>query len=137
MENLLARPQYLDQLISFRDKKLIKVITGIRRCGKSTLLDLFTRHLKEQGVEDRQVVHINMEDPEYHELDDYKKLYNFIKERLCEDCMNYIIIDEVQAVTDFQKAVDGLYIKKNCDVYITGSNSQILSGELAALLSGR
>ena len=137
MEKLLERPQYLDQLISFRDKKLIKVVTGIRRCGKSTLLDLFTEHLKEQGVEDRQIIHINMEEPEYDELDTYKKLYNFIKERLCTDCMNYIIIDEVQAVPDFQKAVDGLYVKKNCDVYITGSNSQILSGELATLLSGR
>jgi predicted AAA+ superfamily ATPase len=137
MEKLLARPQYLDQLISFKDKKLIKVVTGIRRCGKSTLLDLFTEYLKGQGVEDRQIIHINMEDPDYDELDDYQKLYNYIKKRLCADCMNYVIIDEVQAVKEFQKAVDGLYIKKNCDVYITGSNSQILSGELATLLSGR
>ena len=137
MAKLLARPQYLDQLISFKDKELIKVVTGIRRCGKSTLLNVFMEHLKAQGVEDRQIIHINMEDPDYDELDDYKKLYNFIKERLCDGCMNYIIIDEVQAVTDFQRAVDGLYIKKNCDVYITGSNSQILSGELVTLLSGR
>lgn len=137
MEKLLARPQYLDQLISFKDKKLIKVVTGIRRCGKSTLLDLFMEDLKAQGVEDNQIIFINMEDPDYSELEDYKKLYNFIKERLCEDQMNYIIIDEVQAVVDFQKVVDGLYIKRYCDVYITGSNSQILSGELATLLSGR
>ena len=137
MEALIARPQYLDQLISFRDKRLIKVITGIRRCGKSTLLDLFIEYLREQGVAERQIIHINMENPEYDELSDYKKLYDYIKERLCDDCMNYVFIDEVQAVQDFQRAVDGLYIKKNCDVYITGSNSQILSGELATLLSGR
>jgi predicted AAA+ superfamily ATPase len=137
MENLLSRPQYLDQLISFKEKKLIKVITGIRRCGKSTLLDLYVQYLKEQGVEDRQIIHINMEMPEYDELDTDKKLYHFVKAKLCQDCMNYILIDEVQAVTNFQKAIDGLYVSKNCDVYITGSNAQILSGELATLLSGR
>ena len=137
MEKLLSRPQYLEQLISFKDKKLIKVVTGIRRCGKSTLLDLFVRYLIEQGIQDRQIIHINMEDPEYDELDTYKKLYDFIKKRLCDDCMNYIIIDEVQTVNEFQRAVDGLYIRQNCDVYITGSNSRILSGELATLLSGR
>lgn len=137
MNGLIARPQYLDQLVSFRDKKLIKVITGIRRCGKSTLLELYMDYLKKQGVEDRQIIHVNLELPDFDELDTYKKLYDFIKERLCQDCMNYIIIDEVQAVTDFQKAVDGLYVNKNCDVYITGSNAQILSGELATLLSGR
>ncbi|MDR1206641.1 MAG: ATP-binding protein [Peptococcaceae bacterium] len=134
---MILRPQYLDQLTGFRDKHLIKVVTGIRRCGKSTLLDLYTDYLKKQGVEERQIIRLNLEFPEYHELQTYMQLYRYIKERMQEDCMNYIIIDEVQTVPEFQKAVDGLYVHKNCDVYITGSNAYILSGDLATLLSGR
>ncbi|GHT79296.1 ATPase [Actinomycetota bacterium] len=137
MTGLLSRPQYLEQLISFRDKQLIKVVTGIRRCGKSTLFDLYSDYLKEQGVEDRQIIRLNLEYPEYHELQTYMQLYDYIKAQLQGDCMNYVFIDEVQTVPEFQKAVDGLYVRKNCDVYITGSNAQILSGELATLLSGR
>lgn len=137
MKKLIARPDYLEQLIRFRDKKLIKVITGIRRCGKSTLLDLYEDYLKSQGVEDRQVIRLNLEFPEYHELQTYMQLYDYIKKQLQDDCMNYIFIDEVQTIPEFQKAVDGLYVHKNCDVYITGSNAHILSGELATLLSGR
>ena len=137
MKKLIARPDYLEQLIRFRDKKLIKVITGIRRCGKSTLLDLYEDYLKSQGVEDRQVIRLNLEFPEYHELQTYMQLYDYIKKQLQEDCMNYVFIDEVQTIPEFQKAVDGLYVRKNCDVYITGSNAHILSGELATLLSGR
>ncbi|NLL95576.1 MAG: ATP-binding protein [Clostridiaceae bacterium] len=137
MSELIARPDYLEQLIRFRDKKLIKVITGIRRCGKSTLLDLYEDYLKSQGVEDRQVIRLNLEFPEYHELQTYMQLYDYIKKQLQEDCMNYVFIDEVQTIPEFQKAVDGLYVRKNCDVYITGSNAHILSGELATLLSGR
>ncbi|MCL2496877.1 MAG: AAA family ATPase [Clostridiales bacterium] len=121
MNGLISRPQYLDRLVSFRDKHLIKVITGIRRCGKSTLLDIYTNYLLDQGVEDRQIIRLNLEFPEYHELQTYMQLYNYIKEQMQEDCMNYIFIDEVQTVPEFQKAVDGLYIRKNCDVYITGS----------------
>ncbi|MDR1409062.1 MAG: ATP-binding protein [Oscillospiraceae bacterium] len=137
MSGLLSRPQYLEQLISFRDKQLIKVVTGIRRCGKSTLFDLYTDYLKEQGVEERQIIRLNLEYPEYHDLQTYMQLYDYIKAQLQDDCMNYVFIDEVQTVPEFQKAVDGLYVRKNCDVYITGSNAQILSGELATLLSGR
>jgi len=137
MNKLIPRPDYLGQLIRFRDKKLIKVITGIRRCGKSTLFDLFEDYLKSQGVEERQIIRLNLEYPEYHELQTYMQLYDYVKERLCEDCMNYIFIDEVQTIPEFQKAVDGLYVRKNCDVYITGSNAHIHSGELATLLSGR
>jgi predicted AAA+ superfamily ATPase len=131
------RPEYLSELIAFREKELIKAVTGIRRCGKSTLFDLYIDWLKEQGVEDRQIIRINLEYPEFHELETYKELYNYVKVRLQDDCMNYIFIDEVQAVTEFEKAVDGLYVRKNCDVYITGSNAKLLSGELATLLSGR
>ncbi len=137
MSKLIMRQQYLDRLISFRDKDLIKVITGIRRCGKSTLFDLYEAYLKEQGVQDRQIIRLNLEFPEYHEMQTYRQLYAYIKEQLCEDCMNYIFLDEVQTVPEFQKAVDGLYVHKNCDVYITGSNAHILSGDLATLLSGR
>ena len=137
MNKMIERPEYLKRLISFRDKQLIKVISGIRRCGKSTLFDLYTDYLLENGVEKKQIVHINLEDPDYHELKTYMQLYEYIKEQLNEKCMNYIFIDEVQTIPEFQKAVDGLHIKKNCDVYITGSNASLLSGELATLLSGR
>ncbi|GHU65105.1 ATPase [Clostridia bacterium] len=137
MTELLSRPEYLEQLISFRDKQLIKVVTGIRRCGKSTLFDLYTDYLKKQGVEDRQIIRLNLEYPEFHDLQTYMQLYDFIKVQLQDDCMNYVFIDEVQTVPEFQKAVDGLFVRKNCDVYVTGSNAYILSGELATLLSGR
>lgn len=137
MSELLARPQYLDQLIRFRGKKLIKVVTGIRRCGKSTLFDLYEEYLKSQGVKARQIIRLNLEMPEYHDLQTYMQLYEHIKAQLQEDCQNYVFIDEVQTVPEFQRAVDGLYVRKNCDVYITGSNAHILSGDLATLLSGR
>jgi predicted AAA+ superfamily ATPase len=137
MENLIPRPDYLDQLVSFRDRRLIKVVTGIRRCGKSTLLDLFAEYLTGQGVGESRIIRVNLEYPEFHGLRTYMQLYDFIMERVREGPMNYIFIDEVQTVPEFQKAVDGLYVRKNCDVYITGSNAQILSGELATLLSGR
>lgn len=137
MDELIKRTVYLDQLISFKDKQLIKVVTGIRRCGKSTLFDLFCEYLKKTGTEDRQIIRINLEDAEYHWIDDYMKLYNYVKERLNPDKINYIFLDEVKAVPEFQKAVDSLFIKKNCDVYVTGSNAYLLSGELATLLSGR
>ncbi|MBQ9118509.1 MAG: ATP-binding protein [Lachnospiraceae bacterium] len=133
----INRPEYLKQLISFREKQLIKVVTGIRRCGKSTLFEIYQQYLREQGVAEEQMISLNLEDPDYRELDDEKKLYDYIKARLCQDRMNYIFIDEVQTVPNFQKAVDGLFIKKNCDIYITGSNAYMLSGELATLLSGR
>ena len=137
MNGLIARPQYLEQLVSFRDKQLIKVVTGIRRCGKSTLFDLYADYLKESGVDASQIIRINLEYPEYHALQTHMQLYEFIRERLREDRMNYVFIDEVQTVPQFQKAVDGLFVRKNCDVYITGSNAYILSGDLATLLSGR
>ncbi len=137
MMKLIPRPTYLEQLKRFKDKQLVKVVTGIRRSGKSTLFDLFCEELKAQGVAQDQIVRINMEDPDNHEIDGYLKLYNRIKEQLVPDRMNYVFIDEVQVVPEFQRAVDGLFIKKNCDVYITGSNAYLLSGELATLLSGR
>ena len=137
MRDLINRPIYMEQLISFREKQIIKVITGIRRCGKSTLFDLYCEYLQNDGVQKDQIIRINLEDPDYHDVQDYLQLYNLVKDRLIPDKMNYIFIDEVQTVPDFQKAVDGLFIKANCDVYITGSNAYMLSGELATLLSGR
>lgn len=137
MQKMIERPDYLNQLISFREKQLIKVVTGIRRCGKSTLFELYCDYLRGEGVEDRQIIRLNLEDPDYHDLKDYMQLYELIKSKLLPEQMNYIFIDEVQAVPEYQKAVDGLFIKKNCDVYITGSNAFLLSGELATLLSGR
>lgn len=137
MRALINRPIYMEQLISFREKQIIKVVTGIRRCGKSTLFDLYCEYLQNDGVQKDQIIRINLEDPDYHDVQDYLQLYHLVKDRLIPDKMNYIFIDEVQTVPDFQKAVDGLFIKANCDVYITGSNAYMLSGELATLLSGR
>jgi len=134
---MIQRQDYLNSLISFRDKKLIKVVTGIRRCGKSTLFELFQDYLRSDGVSDKQIISINLEEGDYDDIETYKQLYSYVNERIIPDTKMYIFIDEVQRVTDFQKAVDSLYVKKNCDVYITGSNACLLSGELATLLSGR
>lgn len=134
---MISRNEYLDVLKRFKDKALIKVITGIRRCGKSTLLEMFQDYLKENGVEESQVISINLEDLEYNFITDYMTLYKYINDKLQEKKKYYIFIDEVQKIDGFQKAVDSLYIKKNVDLYITGSNANLLSSELATLLSGR
>ncbi|MDR1135116.1 MAG: ATP-binding protein [Clostridiales Family XIII bacterium] len=134
---MIPRHEYLESLKSFRDKQLIKVVTGIRRCGKSTLLELFQDYLRSDGIPNEQIISINFEDGEFDEIETYKQLYSLVTEKLLPDRRMYIFLDEVQRVTDFQKAVDSLYVKKNCDVYITGSNARLLSGELATLLSGR
>ncbi len=134
---LLQRTEYLNRLIGFRDKQLIKIITGIRRCGKSTLLELYQDWLKQQGVEERQIISINFEDIDYEELTDYKRLYSYLKERLIPGKMTYVFLDEIQHVKDFPRAVDSLFIKKNVDLYLTGSNAYMLSSEIATLISGR
>ena len=134
---MIQRIEYLDNLKALKDKQVIKVITGVRRCGKSTLFELYIDYLKKIGTEDSQIISINLEDLENADLLDYKALYDYIKNKLVPDKMNYIFIDEVQKCVGFEKAVDSLFIKKNCDVYITGSNAYLLSGELATLLSGR
>lgn len=134
---LIQRQEYLNKLIAFKDKQLIKVITGIRRCGKSTLLELYQNWLKEQGVEDSRIISVNFEDMDYEELTDYKKLYAYLKESLSDEKMTYIFLDEVQNIDNFPKVVDSLYIKKNVDMYITGSNAYMLSSETATFISGR
>ena len=134
---LLQRKEYLDKLIAFRDKQIIKIVTGIRRCGKSTLLRLYQDWLKAQGVRENQIISIKFEDMDYEELTDYKKLYAYLKERLVRDKMTYIFLDEIQHVDNFPKVVDSLYIKEKVDIYMTGSNAYMLSGEIATLISGR
>lgn len=134
---MVERLEYLEKLKIWREEKVIKVVTGIRRCGKSTLLEMYRDHLLETGVQQEQIVFINFEDMEYEELQDYKKLYCYLKDRLVKDRYTYIFLDEIQQVEGFEKVVDSLYIKDNVDICITGSNSNLLSGELATPLSGR
>ena len=134
---MINRKEYMAKLLAVKDKKLIKVVTGIRRCGKSTLLQMFQNYLREQKIPQNQIITINFEDIDYEELSDYKKLYEYLKPKLIKNKMCYIFLDEIQNVKDFPKAVDSLYIKNNVDIYITGSNAYMLSGEIATLLSGR
>ena len=134
---MIKREKYISHIRGFYESDLIKIITGIRRCGKSTLLELYREYLKTQNVTNDQIISINFEELEYEELLNYKALYNFIKERLHKTKTTYIFLDEIQQVENFQKAVDSLFVKDNVDIYITGSNAYLLSGELATLLSGR
>ena len=134
---MVKRHQYLEKLKKLKDMQIIKVVTGFRRCGKSTLLLQFREYLKECSVDDSQIISINFEKLEYEHLLDYKELYSYITERLHPEKMTYIFLDEIQLVEGYQKAVDSLFVRDNVDIYITGSNAQMLSGELATLLSGR
>lgn len=134
---MIERKQYLDKLISFKDKKLIKVVTGIRRCGKSTLFHLYQQYLRQNGIDASQIQNINLEDLDNLHLRNFEVLYKHIMQNAVKNKKNYIFLDEIQLVPEFEKTVDSLFIKENMDVYITGSNAHMLSGELATLLSGR
>lgn len=134
---MVQRKEYLEKLIGWKDDDVIKVVTGIRRCGKSTLLMQYQDYLKSIGIEENQIIAVNFEELEYEELCDYKKLYAYIKDRLVADKITYIFLDEIQKVPSFEKVVDSLYVKPNIDIYITGSNAYMLSGDLATLLTGR
>lgn len=134
---MVQRKEYLEKLIQWKDDDVIKVVTGIRRCGKSTLLMQYQDYLKSIGIEENQIIAVNFEELEYEELCDYKKLYAYIKDRLIADKTTYIFLDEIQKVPSFEKVVDSLYVKPNIDIYITGSNAYMLSGDLATLLTGR
>ena len=136
-EKIVQRQEFLNRLIKLREKQPIKVVTGVRRCGKSTLLSLYIDYLKASGVRDEQIVSLNLENPKYEHLLHHKALYTYLQKRLCKNGFTYIFIDEVQQCEKFEKAIDGLFIQKNVDLYITGSNAYMLSGELATLLSGR
>lgn len=133
----IERASYLNKLIAFKDKNLIKVITGIRRCGKSTIMEIYRDWLKEQGVSIDQIVYLNFEDYDNFELRNPKNLYAYIKPLLIEDKMNYLFFDEIQHVQDFPDIINSLNLKSNVDIYITGSNAYMLSSEIATLLSGR
>ena len=134
---MVERKEYLKSLIQWKDEQVIKVVTGIRRCGKSTLLAQYQSWLQKNGVSAEQIVSINFEELEYEELLDYKKLYAYLKGRLVSGKTTYIFLDEIQKVPYFEKAVDSIYVKPDVDVYITGSNAYMLSGDLATLLTGR
>jgi len=134
---MIERNEYLEDLISFKDKNLIKVVTGIRRCGKSTMFELYQDYLIQDDVSSEQIIAVNLEDGDYRDIRTSEKLYEYVSKKLIKDKMNYVFLDEVQQAENFQEAVDWLYVKKNVDLYITGSNAFLLSGELATLLSGR
>ena len=134
---LIARPAYLEKLIGFKEKQLIKVITGIRRCGKSTLLEMYRQWLLEHGVGSDQIIAINFEDYDFYELCQAKLLHSYVKQRLRQGRTTYIFFDEIQHVENFAEVVDSLYIRAGVDLYITGSNAYMLSSQIATLLSGR
>lgn len=133
----IKRERYIERLKSLRDKKIIKVITGVRRCGKSTLMALFQQELMQSGVQKKQIININFEDYDFVELRDAKALFEYINHRLSKDSRNYVFLDEIQHVENYADVVDALFVKDNIDLYITGSNAYLLSSEIATLLSGR
>ena len=134
---MVERKEYLDQLWAWKDEQQIKVVTGIRRCGKSVLLEQYQQRLLAEGVAPEQIISINFEDMDNEPLKNYKALYHYLKEHLCAGKMTYIFLDEIQEVESFEKVVDSLYIRDGVDIYITGSNAYMLSSELSTLLSGR
>lgn len=133
MQKLYNRKRYFDELLAHKDKDLIKIITGIRRCGKSSLLELFKEHLKKQNA---KFIQINFESLEFEHLSDYKELYKYIKSKI-KSGKYYLLFDEIQVVKDWQKAIESFRLDFECDIYITGSNSHLLSGEFSTYLTGR
>ncbi|MDD7514740.1 MAG: ATP-binding protein, partial [Campylobacter lanienae] len=133
MQKLHNRKRYFDELLAHKDKELIKIITGIRRCGKSSLLELFKEHLKKQNA---KFIHINFESLEFEHLSDYKELYKYIKSKI-KSGKYYLLFDEIQVMKDWQKAIESFRLDFECDIYITGSNSHLLSGEFSTYLTGR
>ena len=137
MNKIIKRDIYLEQLIMWREQEMIKVVTGVRRCGKSTLFDLYIEHLKAGGVSDEQIVFVNLEDEDNAELLDHKKLHEYVKDRVLKGKWTYVFLDEIQNCKDYEKTVASLFLRKNLDIYITGSNAYMLSGELATKLTAR
>lgn len=134
---MIQREIYLEQLRTIKDVQLITVVTGIRRCGKSTLFHLFRQELLNSGISEKRVQQYNLEDPDHTKFLDWKSFYDFIKINLVPDVMNYVFLDEIQMLDNFERLLDGLHILENVDVYVTGSNAYLLSGELATILTGR
>jgi len=137
MNKRINRPEYLQKLIEFKDKDLVKIITGIRRCGKSTLLDLFEDYLLEQNIPKENILHMNMESLRYRNILNYDTFYDFVSNNIVEGEKNYLIFDELQTVKYWEKAIESFRLDYNVDIYITGSNAYLLSTEFSTLLSGR
>ena len=137
MAELINRPQYLNQLIQNKDVDLVKIVTGIRRCGKSSLLDLFHHYLLENGVPDSRIVHMNMESLRYRDLNNYLSFYDYVSKQIAKDGKTYLIFDELQTVEHWEKAIESFRLDYDVDIYITGSNAYLLSTEFSTLLSGR
>ena len=133
----IERKEYLNKLIALKDKQLIKVITGVRRCGKSTIMEIFQDYLKSEGIPDNRILAVNLEDYDFYELRDPQKLYRFIKEHMVQGQKLYVFLDEIQNVKDFPDVVNSLFIKKDIDLYLSGSNAYMLSSEIATFISGR
>jgi len=137
VQNIINRPEYLKFLVNWKDEDVIKVISGVRRCGKSKLFEIYRQYLIKNGVSSEQIISINFEEFDFGDLQTSEQLYAYLKKRVRNKQKYYIFLDEIQNVSDFEKVVDSLFLKKNLDIYITGSNAYFLSGELATLLSGR
>ena len=137
MENLIKRPLYLNELIENKDVDLIKIITGIRRCGKSSLMELFFQYLLETGIDKSKIIHMNLESLKYNELSDYLSFYNYVSDKIENTGKTYLLFDELQVVSGWEKAIESFRVDYDVDIYITGSNAYLLSTELATLLSGR
>lgn len=135
--SMINRNSYIEKLAKWKDKQIIKVLTGMRRVGKSTILLLYKKYLLDNGVDEKQIIYFNLEDLDNEYINNYKKFYDELLKRLVKDKMNYVMIDEVQNIEKFEKAIDSLYIKENVDIYLTGSNAKFLSSEIATILSGR
>ena len=134
---MIERSRYIERLSGYRDKRLIKVVTGVRRCGKSTLLEMYRSSLSKSGVPDDRILTVDFDDLDTEPLLSYDALHDFLKRRISGSGMTYIFLDEIQKVPEFQKTVASIFTKKNVDIYLSGSNATMLSGELATLLSGR
>jgi len=137
VQNIINRPEYLKFLVNWKDEDVIKVISGVRRCGKSKLFEIYRQHLVKSGISPEQIISINFEEFDFDNLQTSEQLYSYLKKRVRNKQKYYIFLDEIQNVSNFEKVVDSLFLKKNLDIYITGSNAYFLSGELATLLSGR
>lgn len=137
MQKLINRPEYLNQLIQHKNVDLVKIITGIRRCGKSSLLDLFHQHLINDGISKENIIHMNLESLRYNQLSDYLAFYNYVSELIPETGKTYLIFDELQTVEHWEKAIESFRLDFDVDIYITGSNAFLLSTEFSTLLSGR
>lgn len=137
MTKLINRPQYLNQLIQSKGVDLVKIVTGIRRCGKSSLLDLFHQYLLEKNVPDSHIIHMNMESLRYRNLIDYISFYDYVSKRIDGEGKTYLLFDELQAVNHWEKAIESFRLDFDVDIYITGSNAYLLSSEFSTLLSGR